>query len=384
MHNYDFPDKLLLTATCASGVESVLKKEIDRLGYGVNPAENGAVTFAADTLAVAKANLNLRTADRVYIKIGEFTATTFDEMYDGVKSLPLELYIPHDGKITVNGKCVKSKIYAVSDSQKIIKKAIADRLCGKYKVNRLIESGALYEIIFSLYKDKLAVMLNTSGVGLHKRGYRDMVGIAPIKETLASALLLMSDFYYKRPFCDPFCGSGTFITEGARIALNIAAGINRKFAFNEWKNFDSAPYKIAYECAKDNEQRGREIDFCGSDVDPKAIKIAKRHAERAGVADKVRFYVKDAGAFSPESSFGTIVTNPPYGERVIDRESAEQAVKNFGKATKRFPEWSVFAISSAKNFEKLFGRKADRNRKTYNSEKECKYYYYYGKTHKGE
>lgn len=384
MHNYDFPDKLLLTATCASGVESVLKKEIDRLGYGINPAENGAITFSADTLAVAKANVNLRTADRVYIKIGEFTATTFDEMFDGVKSLPLELYIPNDGKITVNGKCVKSKIYAISDSQKIIKKAIADRLCQKYKINRLPENGARYDVNFALYKDKLTLLLNTSGFGLHKRGYRDMVGIAPIKETLASALLLMSDFYYKRPFIDPFCGSGTFLTEGARIALNIAAGINRKFAFNDWKNFDASIYKTAFEEAKDVEYRDREIDFCGFDIDFKAIKIAKRHAERAGVADKVKFFVKDAGAFSPESSFGTVVTNPPYGERVIDRETAEQAVKNFGKATKKFPEWSIFAISSAKNFEKCFGRKADRNRKVYNSEKECKYYYYYGKRNKGE
>lgn len=384
MNNYDFPDKLSLTATCASGVESVLKKEIERLGYGINPAENGTITFIADTTGVARANLNLRTADRVYIKIGEFTATTFDEMFDGVKSLPLERFIPKDGRVTVNGKCVKSKIYAISDSQKIIKKAIADRLCGKYKINRLSESGALYEIVFSLYKDKLSLLLNTSGAGLHKRGYRDLVGIAPIKETLASALLLMSDFYYKRPFCDPFCGSGTLVTEGARIALNIAAGIDRKFAFNEWKNFDTSAYKTAYECAKDNEKLDRVIDFCGSDVDPKAVKIAKRHAERAGLVGKVKFYVKDAGAFSPESSFGTIVTNPPYGERVIDRESAEEAVKNFGKATRKYPEWSVFAISSARNFEKCFGRKADRNRKTYNSEKECKYYYYYGKTVKGE
>ena len=375
---FDFPDKLLLTATCASGTESVLKKEIERLGFGVHPAENGAITFPADKLGLADACLNFRTADRVYVKIAEFDVLTFDEMFDGVRALPWESYIPSDGRVTVNGKCVKSKIYSISDSQKIIKKALADRLCERYKLTRLPENGALYEISFSLFRDKLSLMLNASGAGLHKRGYRDMVGIAPIKETLASALLLMSDFYYKRPFCDPFCGSGTFVIEGARIALNIAAGINRTFAFNSWENFDPMVYKTAYEKAKDNEMRDRSIEFFGSDIDPKAVKLATRHAARAGVGDKVKFFVKDAASFSPRSEFGTVVTNPPYGIRVYDREQAEACYKSFGKAIKAYPGWSAFVVTAAKNFEKCFGRKADRNRKTYNSDLECKYYYYYG------
>lgn len=378
----DFPDKLLITATCASGLESALKKEIERLGYGVNPAENGAITFSADAYAVAEANINLRTADRVYIKVAEFAAETFDDIFDGIKALPWENFIACGGSVAVNGKCVKSKIYAIKDCQRVIKKAIADRLCAKYGLIRLPDDGTLYEISFSLFKDKLTVLLNTSGAGLHKRGYRDMVGIAPIRETLASALLLMSDVYYKRPFRDPFCGSGTFVIEGAKIALDIAPGLNRSFAFNEWENFDKRLYELAAEKAKDKEKRERTLDFSGSDVDPKAIKLAKRHAERAGLADKINFSVCDAGKWKSESEFGTVVTNPPYGVRVYDKDEAEECYKKLGKALKPYPGWSVFVITAAKFFEKCFGRRADRNRKVYNSDMECKYYYYYGKTDK--
>lgn len=375
----NFPDKLDITTTCASGLESALKKEIERLGYGVNPAENGSITFSADAYAVAEANINLRTADRVYVKLAEFPAETFDDIFDGVKALPWENFIAKGGSVAVNGKCVKSKIYAIADCQRVIKKAVADRLCEKYGVLRLPDDGTLYEIAFSMFKDKLTLLLNTSGAGLHKRGYRDMVGIAPIRETLASALLLMSDVYYKRPFADPFCGSGTFVIEGAKIALDIAPGINRSFAFNEWENFDKRLYERAVEKARDNEKRDRAIDFSGSDIDPKAIKLAKRHAERAGIGDKIRFFVCDAGKWKPESDFGTIVTNPPYGVRVYDKDEAEECYKKLGKALKPYPEWSVFVITAAKFFEKSFGKRADRNRKVYNSDMECRYYYYYGK-----
>ena len=377
--NKDFPHDLLITATCASGVECVLKKEIERLGYGEHPAENGAITFSGDMFSVAEANINLRTAERVYIKVAEFTAETFDQMFDGTKNTKWEDFIPKNAKIIVNGKCVKSKIFAISDSQKIIKKAIADRLCGVYKINYLPEDDSTYEVDFSLYKDKLTLLLNTSGTGLHKRGYRDLVGIAPIKETLASSLLLMSDFYYKRPFFDPFCGSGTFVIEGAMIALNIAPGINRKFAFNDWKNFDENAYTMALEKAKDNEKRDREINFCGSDVDPKAIKIAKHHALNAKIGEKVKFFTSDIKDFSPKTDVGTIVCNPPYGKRVYDKKEAEECYKNLGDRLKNYPGWSAFVITEANNFEKCFGRRADRNKKFYNSNIECRYYFYYGK-----
>ena len=228
-------------------------------------------------------------------------------------------------------------------------------------------------------KDVASIYLNTSGIGLHKRGYRDMVGIAPIKETLASALLLLSDFYKNRPLYDPFCGSGTIIIEGARIALNIAPNKDRKFDFSAWKNFDQTLYKTALTECLDKERRDIKLDFCGSDIDAKAVSLAKRHATLAGVGDKVSFRRLDVKDFVPHAPFGTIVTNPPYGERVYDKKQADECYKSLGNALKDYPAWSAFVITSAKNFEKQFGRRADRERKLYNSNKECKFYYYYGK-----
>jgi len=247
----DFPSTLDITVTCASGVEKVVKSELKRLGYGDVPALNGALSFTGDPLAVAKSNLFMRSADRVYVKLAEFKAETFDELFDGVKNTRLEDFLPKSAKIIVDGKCVKSKLFAISACQSIIKKAVADRLCKKYGVNRLEENGAVYALEFSVFKDDVTLYLNTSGAGLHKRGYRDMVGIAPIRETLASALLLLSDFYKTRPFMDPFCGSGTIAIEAARIAMNIAGGMGRRFAFNDWENFDGKYFDEAFTEAKD-------------------------------------------------------------------------------------------------------------------------------------
>ncbi|MBO7344784.1 MAG: class I SAM-dependent RNA methyltransferase [Clostridia bacterium] len=383
MSKYDFlPDKLNISITCASGVEKVVKSELNRLGYESAPAINGRITFSGDMLSVARCNLFMRSADRVYIKVAEFPAETFDQLFDGVKGVRWEDYIPKDGKVTVNGKCVKSTLFAISACQSLVKKAIADRLCGVYHLNRLNETGAEYPLEFSVFKDTVSLYINTSGAGLHKRGYRDMVGIAPIKETLASSLLLLSDFYKDRPFADPFCGSGTIAIEGARIALDIAGGIGRRFAFNDWANFDQKIFDLAFTEAKDKERRDRKLEFFASDVDPKAIKLAKRHAERAGVADKIRFEVKDVKHFCSSLKNGTIVTNPPYGERVYDKKEAEECYKSFGNAYKNLDGWSAFVITSANNFERYFGKKCDRERKLYNSNKECKYYYYYGKKEK--
>ena len=375
---FEFPNQFDITVTCASGVEKATKSELKRIGYEGVPAINGALTFKGSPLDVARANVFLRTADRVYIKITEFPAQSFDDLFDGVKSVKLESYFPSDAKITVNGKCVKSKLFAISACQSIIKKAVADRLCTVYGLNRLYETGAEYHLEFAIFKDVCSLYLNTSGAGLHKRGYRDMVGIAPIKETLASSLLLMSDFYKNHPFADPFCGSGTLAIEGARIALDIAGGIGRRFAFNDWANFDGNFYDLAFSEAKDKEKRNIKLDFFASDIDPKAIKLAKRHAERAGVLDKIKFEVKDVKNFKCDLPFGTIVTNPPYGERVYDKEEATACYNSLGKAFKGLDNWSLFVITSAKNFEREFGKKADRERKLFNSNKECRFYYYYG------
>lgn len=377
MRQGQFKDKLKITLTCASGVEKVVKTELKRLGYEDAPAINGALTFEADMLAVARCNLFLRTADRVYINAGEFCATTFDELFDGVNQIRWEDYFPLDSKITVNGKCVKSTLFAVSACQSIIKKAIATRLSHVYKVNRLNENGALYHVEFAIFKNQVTLYINTSGAGLHKRGYKDLVGIAPIKETLASALVLLSDYYKNNPFADPFCGSGTIAIETARISLNIASGINRTFAFNDWKNFDKKYFDLAFEEAKDKENRSFNPEIFASDIDPKAIKLAKRHAERAGVLDKIKFNVSDVKNFSCDLKFGTIVTNPPYGERVYDRDEAFECYKKLGKVVNSLDRWSTFVITSEKSFEKHFGKKSDRDRKLFNSNKECKYYYYY-------
>ena len=377
MKIFDFPDKCEITVTCASGIEKVLKSELARLGYEDVPAINGSLTFSGDLNAVAKCNINLRTADRVYIKIAHFMAEDFDCLYDGCKSVRWEDFLPFDAKILVNGKSVKSKLFALSSCQSIIKKSIVDRLCEKYKTKRLNENGADYSIEFSIFKDEVTLLLNTSGSGLHKRGYRDLVGIAPIKETLASGLLLLSDFYHKNPFADPFCGSGTLAVEAGLIALNIAPGIFRSFAFNNWLNFDKKIYELMLEEARGKEQRDRKVSIYGSDIDPKAIKLAKRHAERAGLKDIINFNVSDVKNFDISEKCGTIVTNPPYGERVYDKEEAEECYRNLGEVYKTLDKWSLFVITSAKNFEKQFGKRADRERKLFNSNKECRYYYYY-------
>ncbi len=376
---YDFPNKFNITVTTASGVEKTLKSELARLGVEQAFTENGAITFAGDCGLLAKCNLNLRTADRVFIEVNKFTATTFNQLFDNAFETPWEYFLPKDARVIVNGKCVKSELFSISDCQKIIKKAIVNRLCEKYGLNSLSETGSVYEIDFYLFKNLAYLRLNTSGQGLHKRGYRDLVGIAPIKETLGSALLLMSDFYYKRPFIDPFCGSGTLAIEGARICLDIAPGINRRFAFNTWKNFNGKFFELALEQAKDNEKRDRKLEFCAYDVDKKAIALAKRHAQRAGVEGYIKFAVQDVKNLKSNYDFGTIVTNPPYGERVYDKIEAEECYKKLGAFKKANEGWSVFAITSAKNFEKHFGKKAERERKMYNSNKECKYYFYYGK-----
>jgi len=241
------------------------------------------------------------------------------------------------------------------------------------------EDGAHYHVEFSIFKNLATLLIDTSGVALHKRGYREKIGTTPIKETLASAILFYSDFYKTRPFYDPFCGSGTFVIEAARIALNIAPGINRKFAFNSWKNFDAKIYNRVYEEAKDNERPEIDIDFCGSDIDLNAVKLSRHHAQNAGVFDKVKFYVKNIKDVKLNGDLGTVVTNPPYGIKAFDARVAKDCYKSLGAVMKNHPGWSLFAIVGKDgDFEKCFGRKSDRERKLYNSELECKLKYYYG------
>lgn len=374
-----FPDRFKISVSCASGIESVLKKEIQRLCGFTAPAVNGRIEFDGSPDLLAKCNINLRTADRVYIKTGEFSVETFDELFDAVKSVRWEDYIPQDGNVYVDGKCVKSTLFATSDCQRIVKKAIADRLCRKFGLFRLPEDGSTYKVNFYLFKNVVSFYIDSSGTGLHKRGYRDKVGIAPIKETLCAAMLLMSDFYKTRPFADPFCGSGTFLVESAFIAKNIAPNLGRKFAFNDWKNFDKRYYFSAVEEAKDKEDFTVKPDIRGFDIDKKAVELSLYHARRAGVADIIKAENLPVKKFKPWETRGTIVSNPPYGERVYGNEDAKRCYIELGAALKDSPEWSCFIITPHKGFVKYFGRKCDREKKLYNAEKECRYYFYYPK-----
>ena len=368
-----------ITVTTASGVEAVTKREIERLGYTPSGAINGAISFEGDAIAVARSNMFLRTADRVYISLKDGVVKSFDELFAFVKNYRWEEIFSKNAKIIVDGKCVKSTLFAISACQSVIKKAIVERLKDKYKINTLSETGETYFVDFYIFKDNISLRLNTSGEGLHKRGYRKIVGQAPIKETLASAMLLLSNSYHDKPFVDPFCGSGTFVIEGARLALNIASGKNRHFAYEKWGWFDKTAYARALEEAIDGEKFSRQLDFIGYDIDPKAIETSLYHAKMAGVDKKVSFAVQGIKDFATDKSGGVIVTNPPYGERLLELKEAQKLYKILGEKYRLLDGWSAFVITSDNSFEKFFGKRADRNRKLYNSNKECKYYQYYGK-----
>ncbi len=371
--------EFVLSVAVASGLEKNVKKELERLGYPESPAINGKIEIKGGLSDAVRLNVFLRCAERVYLKLAEFEATTFDQLFEGVEKIPFEEFIDKNGEIIVNGKCVKSALFAVSACQRIVKKAVVNRICNKYNLFRLEENGAKYEIVFSVFKDKAEILLNLSGDALHKRGYRNKVWIAPIKETLAAAMVLSSDYYYTRPLIDPFCGSGTIPIEAALVALNVAPGKNRKFAFDDWDFFDKKLKKRVIEEAVDKEELLRNIEICGSDLDKKAIELAELHSRNVGLAGKIQFINKPVKKLELPGEFGTLICNPPYGERVFDRKEAETCYKELGEKTLSKKGWSKYIITCAKNFEKFFGKKADRTRKLYNSQKECNLYYYYGK-----
>lgn len=370
-------EKIKLTVSAASGVESVTKRELSRLGFGEPSAVLGAMSFDAEWKDIARLNIRLRTADRVYLSLADFPAATFDELFDGAASIPWEDYLKGDERVVVDGKSSQSKLFALSACQKIVKKAVAERMRKKRGIAYLPENGCAVRVYFRIYRDRAEISLDTTGTGLHKRGYRDKVGAAPIRENLAAAMVLLSDYYYARPFFDPFCGSGTIAIEAAMLALDIAPGLNRRFDFENFPFYAEKFLLSAREEAKDTEKRDRDVLIVGSDIDEKAVDLARRHAARAGLAGRIRFEKKDAAEFSSELSGGVIVTNPPYGDRVLDEQSAHALIRKFGSACRTLNGWSVFAISADREFEKAFGKKADKTRKLYNSDKECRFYEYF-------
>ena len=364
-----------LCVPCLLGLEGPISDELRRLDMANVTAENGRVYFTGDENAVASANINLRIGERVLVELGRFKAETFEELFQGVKAIRWEDIIPRDGAFPVKGYSLNSKLFSVSDCQKIIKKAIVERLKSVYVIEWFPETSESYQVQFSIMKDNVSICLDTSGEGLHKRGYRPAHNAAPLKETMAAAMVKLSRYRGRDDFADPFCGSGTIPIEAALIARNIAPGINRSFSAMNWRIFDRRIWAQARDAARDREFHGN-YNIVGSDIDPKAIAIARENAERAGVADVIRFEVADAAAFDRRTERGVIVTNPPYGERIMEKEQAEQLYRSFGEAYRKTANWQLYLLSSHTEFERCFGRTADKKRKLYNGMIKCDLFMY--------
>ena len=369
-----------LIAPCHFGLESVLKKEIYDLGYEIVSVEDGKVTFEGDSEAVVRANINLRTTERILIKVGQFKAETFTELFDKTKELPWEEFIPVDGKFWVTkANSINSKLFSGSDIQSIVKKAIVERLKGCYNVSWFKEDGASYPLRVTIHKDVVTIGLDTTGDSLHKRGYRPMAGKAPISECLAAALIKLTPWNKDRILVDPFCGSGTFPIEAAMMAANIAPGLNRGFTAESWENI--IPKKEWYDAvteANDNIERNIVTDIQGYDLDSHVIEIARSNAVNAGVDKMIHFQQRGVDRLSHAKKYGFIITNPPYGERLEDKESLPGIYETFGKRFAELDSWSAYMITSYEDAEKYFGRKADKNRKIYNGMIKTYFYSFLG------
>jgi len=369
-----------LIAPCHFGLEAVLKKEILDLGYEISRVEDGKVTFLADARGIADANIGLRTTERVLLKVGEFRAETFDELFEKTKALPWEKNIPKNGRFWVTkANSVKSKLFSPSDIQSIMKKAMADRLGQVYHQSWFPEDGAEFPIRVSFMKDVATVCLDTSGVSLHKRGYRQMKVKAPITETLASALILLTPWRRDRILVDPFCGSGTFPIEAAMMAANMAPGLNRSFLAEQWPHLVSPEiWEDAREEARDLILPDVQVDIQGYDIDDEALKAARANAKMAGVEHMIHFQRRDVKDLHHPKPYGFIITNPPYGERLEDKSAMPELYRTIGKSFSGLDRWSMFLITAYENAEKDIGRKADRNRKIYNGMLKTYFYEFRG------
>ena len=372
--------KIELVAPCHFGLEAVLKKEILDLGYEIVRVEDGRVTFAGDEDAICRANIFLRTAERILLKVGQLHAVTFDELFEGIKALPWENYIPSDGKFWVaKASSVKSKLFSPSDIQSIVKKAIVERLKGVYSLQWFPETGAEYPIRISFMKDEAVVCLDTTGLSLHKRGYRTMVSKAPIKETLAAALLMLTPWHKDRILVDTFCGSGTFPIEAAMMAANIAPGMNRSFTAEKWTNFVGRKYWYgAIDEANDLVDDQIETDIQGYDIDGDIIKAARQNAREAGVDHLIHFQQRPLSELSHPKKYGFIVSNPPYGERLEEKSHLPALYTEIGDRFRELDSWSMYLITSYEDAEKYIGKKADKNRKIYNGMLKTYYYQFLG------
>ena len=361
-------DKMEWIAPCHFGLESVLKREIQDLGYEIAQVEDGRVTFRGGMDAICRANIFLRTAERILLKVGSFRAVTFDELFERTREIPWEAYIPEDGKFWVTkAASVKSRLFSPSDIQSIMKKAMVERLKEKYHTQWFQETGASYPVRVFLMKDVVTVGIDTTGVSLHKGGYRPAAGKAPIAENLAAALIMLTPWKRDRILVDPFCGSGTFPIEAAMMAANIAPGMNRSFTAETWTNLVAK--KVWYEAvneAQDLITDNIETDIQGYDADPEVLRTARRNAENAGVAHLIHFQQREVKDLNHPRKYGFIITNPPYGERLEEKSALPRIYRDFGEAFRRLDSWSAYMITSYDDAERYFGRKAEKNRKIYN------------------
>ncbi len=369
-----------LIAPCHFGLESVLKREISDLGYNIVCVEDGRVTFEGDADAICRANIFLRTTERIMIQVGKFKAFTFDELFENVKSLPWEDFIPQNGKFWVTkATSVKSKLFSTSDIQKIVKKAMVERMKLKYNVEWFDESGNEYPVRVFFNKDEATVAIDTTGESLHRRGYRRLTSKAPITETLAAALIMLTPWKKDRILVDPFCGSGTFPIEAAMIAANIAPGMNREFISEKWNNLiDKSNWYNVIDEANDMVDYDVSVDIQGYDIDGDIVKAARRNAEEAGVENMIHFQQRPVSELSHPKPYGFILTNPPYGERLEEKEALTELYRTFGERYRALDKWSAYVITSYANTEKDMGLKATKNRKIYNGMLKTYFYQFIG------
>jgi putative N6-adenine-specific DNA methylase len=371
-----------LCATCLFGIESLVADELRYNNFNNVVTETGRVVFEGDQRDLVRANLLLKTAERVYVLMGEFPAATFDELFKGVKALPWEEYIDKYGQFPVKGSSLDSALHSIPDCQSIVKKAAAVRLCSKYGYGRMPETGAVYQIRFFIMKDRAILYLDTSGAALHKRGYRPLSNTAPLRETLAAAMVKISRFKGRDVFVDPFCGSGTLAIEAAFAAVNRAPGINRSFSAESWKTIDKTLWPQEREALRAAEYKG-DYKIYASDIDPASVKLARENAERAGVAEYINFSVADALKLDLSSYItepfkrGLVITNPPYGMRILEASEAEEIYKGLGKKWRNKEDWSFYILSSSMEFEKNYGKVAKKRRKLYNGMIQCQLYMYF-------
>ncbi|MHC6179956.1 THUMP domain-containing class I SAM-dependent RNA methyltransferase [Clostridium sp. JNZ X4-2] len=365
-----------LIATSTFGLESIVARELKNLGYEDLRIENGRVIFQGDEMDIVTCNLWLRTADRVLIRMAEFKAESFEELFQGTLSVEWGSLMPEDAFMHVTGKSIKSKLHSVPDCQSIVKKAVVESMKNKYNIGRFEETGAEYKIEVGILKDVVTLTVDTSGEGLHKRGYRKNSGEAPIKETLAAAMVLLSKWEPSSVLADPMCGSGTIAIEAALIGKNIAPGLNRSFVSEQWNIIPQDLWRDLRKFAL-NSINNNEFRILASDIDGRVIRTAMNNAEKAGVQDYIAFQKMPVQKFSSKKSCGFIISNPPYGERLGEREEAEKLYEDMGRVFSELKDWNYFIITAHDKFEEHFGKKSDKNRKLYNGRLKCYYYQYF-------